>query len=226
MLPYGAGMAPPDWKQYSPDETPDDETSATSAVPKPVRSLDERTVRRTGGFPVGIVVGAVAAVGAVAGVILLLGAGGEPGDDEPQSANGFDALVADLDEETGSTTIRRAVIYPDYAVLTVPYDVDDPADERELSYYWDGSFGDPTKGTGDALPFDLATVDGTVLDGLCPQVEELVEDPETCYLVIDKPADDDGTPEWITASTSNEFGQSAQIEFELDGTVVEVRPPS
>lgn len=230
-------MAPRKWKQYRPDDTPDPEGGPTAPKkpaayrppkqPKKVRTLEERTVRRTGGPPVKLIVGAlVAAVGVTTLVFVLSGGEDEPGADQPQTDKGFDALVAALQEERGSSLVRNAIIYPDYAVVDVPYKKDDPADEREISYYWDGELRESTRGTGDEEVFDLADIDSTVLDGLCAHAEKLIEDPEDCSLYITKPDADDPTPEWISASTSNEFNQSAHVDFTLDGTVLEERPPS
>ncbi len=232
-------MAPRKWKQYRPDDTPDPDGApsqppthkpyAPPRKPKPVRSLEERTVRRTGagGAPVKLIVGGVAAAAVGATLIFSLSGGGDPpGADRPQTDKGFDALVAALQEERGSTLVRRAVIYPEYASVSTPYKVDDPADERELNYYWDGDLNEPSKTTSDDEAFDLATVDSAVLDGLCPQVKKLVEDPTNCYLVIEKPDPDDETPSWIWAYASNEFNQTAYVEYGLDGTQVEVHPAS
>jgi len=228
-------VVPPDWTRYTPDDTPDPDGPADRAPvpyrppqpPTPLRSLDERTVRSTGAaLPIVLAVGGMVATAALAGLIFALGGADEPGADQPQTDTGFDALVAALDDERGSTLARRAVIYPDYASVTAPYLPDHPGDERELSYYWDGELAEPSKGTSDEETFDLADVDSAVLDGLCPQVERLVEDPTTCYLIIEKPAADDETPAWISAYASNEFNQTAWIGFGLDGTVVEEHPPS
>ncbi|MCR1782857.1 hypothetical protein KVF89_09960 [Nocardioides carbamazepini] len=224
-------MAPPQWQQYSPDDTPDPDASPTPPAyqppkpPKRVRSVAERTVRTGGGSSVGLAVGGVAAVaGATALIFALAGGSDPPGADAPQTDAGFDALVAALEEETGSTQVRSVVIYPEYAVVDAPYKPEDPSDERELSFYWDGELDEPSKGTGDEEPFDLATVDSAVLDGLCPQVEQLVEDPDGCYLIIERPDAEDETPAWVSAYASNEFNQTAYVEFGLDGAVVEVHP--
>ncbi|GAA3543971.1 hypothetical protein [Nocardioides daeguensis] len=231
-------MAPRKWKQYRPDETPDPDgapaqppTHQSYRQPKqakPVRSLEERTVRNRGFHPTGLLITGAALVLTLGAAAAFAIAGSEdaPAADRPQSDKGFDALVAALKEERGSTLVRNAIIYPDYAVVDVPYKLDDLTDEREISYYWNGELSESTKGTGDEETFDLADVDSSVLDGLCVQVKALVEDPTDCSIYISKPSPEDTTPEWIRASTSNEFNQSASIEFALDGTVIEVRPPS
>jgi hypothetical protein len=233
-------VAPRTWKQYRPDDTPEPDGAPAQPPtpkpyappkqpkqPKPVRSLDERTIRRTGagGAPVKLVVGGVvAAVGATTLIFVLSGGSDPPGADEPQTDKGFDALVAALKEERGSTLVRRAVVYPGYASISAPYKPEDPTDERQLDYYWDGDLAEPSKTTGDEESFDLADVDSGVLDRLCPEVRKLVEDPTQCYLVIEKPDPEDETPAWISAYASNEFNQVAYVEYGLDGTQVEVHP--
>lgn len=231
-------MAPRTWKQYRPDDTPDPDgaparPSKPAAYkppqkPKKVRTLEERTVRRSGIHPVGLLIavgGVVAALGAAV-VFAVAGSEDVPGADQPKTDKGFDALVAALQEERGSSVVRNVIIYPDYAVVDVPYKLDNTADEREISFYWDGELRESTRGTGDEEAFDLADIDSAVLDGLCAHVEKLVEDPEDCSIYIAKPHAEDATPEWLRASTSNEFNQSAYVEFALDGTVLEEHPPS
>jgi hypothetical protein len=165
----------------------------------------------------------VVALGTAA-VFAIAGSEDAPAAGRPQTDKGFDALVAALQEERGSTLVRRAVIYPEYASVATPYKPDDPADERQLDYYWDGELNEPSKTTGDEESFDLATVDSLVLDGLCPQVRKLVEDATNCYLIIEKPDPEDETPAWISAYASNEFNQTAYVEYDLSGTQVEVHP--
>ncbi|MBM7520472.1 hypothetical protein [Nocardioides nitrophenolicus] len=230
-------MAPRRWKQYRPDGTPEPDGAPAQPPthrpytppkqPKPVRSLEERTVRRTGGPSAKLIVGGLVAVAAATTLIVALGGGDDDAAaGQPQTDQGFDALVAALREERDSTLVRRAVIYPEYASVSVPYKPDDPSDERQLDYYWDGELNEPSKTTGDEEAFDLTSVESSVLDALCPQVEKLVEDPTNCYLIIEKPDADDETPAWISAYASNEFNQTAYIEYDLNGTQVEVHPAS
>lgn len=231
----------PTWKRYRPDPTPDGEPDAGAPTsqkkkvkayqppqqPKPVRTLEERTVRRTGPrFPVGLAIGGVAVVAVATTLIFVLSGGSDDPEEQPQTDTGFDAMVRALEEETGSTLVRNVIVYPKYAVIDAPYKPDEPTDEREISYYWDGSLSESTKSTGTEEVFNLTRIDASLLDGMCEQVRELVEDPGDCSLYIAKPDPEDTTPEWIRASVSNEFGQNGTIEYALDGSVVETRPPS
>lgn len=230
---------PPDWKRYDPDPTPDPEpSSAKSPVPyappsppAPVRSLQERTVRQTGFHPAGLVIVAAVLV-LVAGIVVAIMLAAQGGDDEvaadgtpiaradrPQSDKGFAGLLEALEEETGSTIVVEAVIYPKYAVVTVPYKPDKPGDERVVRYYWNGDeLDESTKSTAGEEPFDLAQVSGDVLSGLCVHTRDLVEDPGDCYLIVRKPGAEDTTQSWISAYTSNEFSQGGYIQYDLAGT--------
>jgi hypothetical protein len=138
------------------------------------------------------------------------------GGGRPQTAEGFADLVDAVEDEVGTTEVFEAVIYPEYAVVDVPLK---PGDEREISYHWDGDLSESTKGTSDYVPFDLANVDGSLLEGLCDQAEELVEDPRVCYLIVRRPREnlDEG---WLWAYTNNEFSQGGYISFDLEGNEV------
>lgn len=222
MLP----VAPPDWKQYSPDPTPDDEAGPDVASyqpparPKPVRSLAERTVRNHGAAATAVRLGVTAIVVGVVGlvgwiVVDLIRLAVDDG--EPQTAEGFAEMVDELGEETGGTEVFRAVIYPGYAVLDVPV----ADDERYVSHRWDGSFTESTKSTSDDTRFDLADIDPTRFEEMCAEVVSLVEDPGDCYLIVEHP-DESTDPEqgWISAYVSNEFSQGGYIEYDLDGNEV------
>ena len=72
--------------------------------------------------------------------------------------DGFDAMVAGLEAETGGTSVFSAVIYPRYAVLEVP---EGPTGKRYRNYYWDGHSMalQDFKSTTDDPRIDLATFD-------------------------------------------------------------------
>lgn len=215
-------MAPPTWKRYRPDPTPDGEPDPNApkrprikayrppTQPKPVRSLEERTVRRRGWkLPLaGAVVLGLVAWGAVS-IIRNVTA-----PDEPQTVEGYTAMLDDLEEETGGTTVFRAVIYPGFASIDVPF----ADDERSVSYRWDGGLDESSKSTSTEKPFDLATIDPEHFGAMCDAVRAVVDDPKDCYLIVEQPDKPDGG--WISAYTSNEFNQSSYIVFDRDGTEV------
>ncbi len=67
----------------------------------------------------------------------------------------------------------------------------------------------------------IAAITGGRLHGVDDAAAKaLVEDPETCYLILKRPEAEDPTPAWISAYSSNEFQQGGYIEFALDGTEV------
>ncbi|MEV5002212.1 hypothetical protein [Nocardioides sp. LML1-1-1.1] len=226
-------MAPPDWKQYTPDETPDGEPGAElrAYVPPPepprVRTLEERTVRRTGGSPALIGVAGVVLVGGVTAGIFALSGGSdvapapaaEKADEKPdvQSAAGFADLVDAVREKTGTTTVFEVVLYPEYAVVDAPFK---PGDVREVTYHWDGALDETGRGNTKDVPYDLAALDGSRFAAMCAAARALVEDPELCYLIIKRPEPEDPTPAWISAYSSNDFQQGGYLEYALDGTEV------
>lgn len=239
-------MAPPDppaWDTYTPDPSPDDEPAIASA-PAPASATRGRRgagprelSTRARSLRVAILAGAavvalgvpltIAAVedgkdalptavdGAVAaGPGVTLTGGGRP-----QTADGFADLVADIGAEFGTTQVFEAVIYPEYAVVDVPLNPANPNDERELSFYWDGTLSESSRGTSDYAPLDLAEIDGGLFEGLCDEARGLVEDPGVCYLIVrrPRPASDEG---WLWAYVSNEFRQGGYINFDREGNEV------
>lgn len=217
-------VAPPDWTRYSPDPTPDDESGPEvaghrPASPKPVRSLDERTVRRYGGWPTAIRIALFAVVAVVVGLVGWIAVDLVKlafDDGEPQTVDGFAEMVDELGEEIGGTEVFSAVIYPEYAVLDVPVGDDD----RYVGYRWDGSLSETTKSTSDDVRFDLADIDPSGFADMCEEANGLVDDPSDCYLIIGRPDPDDNEQGWISAYVSNEFSQGGYIEYDLDGTEV------
>ncbi|KRA28167.1 MULTISPECIES: hypothetical protein [unclassified Nocardioides] len=221
-------MTPPDeWTTYNPDSSPDEEPSgkvepyrppAPPTTPVAPRTLQQRTIRQRRS-PVLPLLGAVVAIGLVGwGVVAIVKAA--VGSGEPQTAEGFANLLEDLEDETGSTDVFRAVVYPEYAVVDVPVAAND---EREISYYWDGGLSESTKGTSDDEVFDLTVVDAAQFAGMCAEVSALIDEPGDCYLIIEKPDDTfpDRANAWISAYVSNEFSQSKYINYDLEGNEVD-----
>lgn len=221
------GVTPPDeWKTYNPDSSPEKEPSGQiepyrpptpPSTPVAPRTLQQRAIRRRS--PVLPLLGAVVAVGLVGwGVVAIVKSA--VGSGEPQSVDGFASLLEDLEDETGSTDVFRAVVYPEYAVVDVPVAAND---ERQISYYWDGGLSESTKGTSDDEVFDLTVVDAAQFDGMCDEVSALIDDPGNCYLIIEKPDDTfpDRAEAWVSAYVSNDFSQSAYINYDLEGKEVD-----
>ena len=54
--------------------------------------------------------------------------------------DGYDDLLDAIEEETGSTEVFDAVLYPTYAVGSLPLD---SSTQRDASFTWDGSLENP-----------------------------------------------------------------------------------
>ena len=177
-------------------------------------------------IPIGLIVGVVAIIAAiVSGVQSAVGDGDlptAPGDDPGRgqvnvlSAEGFADLVAAIEEETGSSTVFEAVLYPGYAVVDVPVDA---TTDREHSFYWDGDLEETgSKSTTDYARFDLADIDPDVVVSVVDQARAKVEDPQSWYSIIRAPSDtDDGT--WIWGYATNEYGESGYLGSDQAGTI-------
>ena len=191
-------------------------------------------------IPIGLVAGVIAIIAAiVSGVSTAIDEddlptepGVEPGRGEVNvmSVEGFADLVAAIEEETGSSTVFEAVLYPGYAVVDVPVDA---TTNREHSYYWDGDLEETgSKSTTDYRRFDLADVDANVVVSIVDQARAKVEDPQSWYSIIRAPSDfDDGT--WIWGYATNEYGESGYLGGDKAGTItwdpeqlLEVHPES
>ncbi|GAA4826176.1 hypothetical protein ACFQ0K_19000 [Nocardioides caeni] len=143
-------MAPSQWDNYTPDPTPEPEQKPAPRPPKqpriqspkPARTVEERTIakRKQVGkiILVAVLTGVVALIGWI--VFAVVDNATQPG---PQTADGFEEMLDDLEDELGSTVVFGAVIYPGYASIDTPFADDD----RSVNYYWDGGLDESTKGT-------------------------------------------------------------------------------
>ncbi|GAA4698344.1 hypothetical protein [Nocardioides conyzicola] len=163
-----------------------------------------------------VVVGVVAAVLGVGSGDDEVDAGAAgPADAQVLTAEGYDELVAAVEEETGGTTVFDAVLYPAYAVVSVPVDA---TTKRQESWYWDGTDlrSNNSKSTASFDRFDLASVDGAVVVDLVDRVRDLVEDPTSWYAIV-RTSDPDGATMWAYAS--NEYDETAYLGAAADGTI-------
>lgn len=132
------------------------------------------------------------------------------------SPGGFDDLLGAIEQETGSTKVFQAVIYPDYASLDLPVDA---SSQRESSWFYDGGMRENgIKGTSSSKRFDLAAVDPAVLTRLVRKTRALVDDPKSSYVIIGGPFSEQ--PQ-IRAYSSNEFNESGYITAELNGKIID-----
>ena len=132
------------------------------------------------------------------------------------SEAGYRDLVRAVKKSTGSGDAFEAVLYPGYAVLTLPVD---RSSQREDRWYWDGELESlDSKGTSSYERFDLASLDAGVVVRLMKRVRKLVDEPTSWYAIVRAPDPDDGAAMWVYAS--NEFSESAYLSAKRDGTVV------
>jgi hypothetical protein len=142
------------------------------------------------------------------------------GDSKPKghvlSAEGYDEVVAAVEDESGSTAVFDAVFYPEYAVVSIPAD---GSSQRQESFYWDGSdlSSNDSKSTASGIRFDLTRVEGQTVIDLVDRVKLLVEDPVSWYAIVRAP---DGDRSMIWAYATNEYGETAYLGARRDGTVV------
>jgi hypothetical protein len=133
---------------------------------------------------------------------------------EVLTAEGYGDLLAAVEEQSGGTTAFDTVLYPGYAVVSLPVD---RRSKRYRSWYWDGSsLTTSSQGTSTSPRFDLARIDAAVVVDLVDRVQGLVDDPTSWYAIVRAP-DDDGAMIWAYAS--NEFSESSYLGARPDGTV-------
>lgn len=132
------------------------------------------------------------------------------------TVSGFGDLVADVQEESGSSRVFEAVLYPGYAVLSLPVDAET---RREQRYRWDGDLDALDSFGRSPQPwFDLAAVDPRVVVTLSQRARErLVEDATSWYVIMRAP-DDDGAQFWAYAS--NKYGEGGYLAATPRGKVV------
>jgi hypothetical protein len=144
--------------------------------------------------------------------------GQEPGEHGVNvlTTQGYDDLVVALEEESGSTLVFSATLYPRYAVLSVP---EKESGKRYRSYYWDGRtlVANDIKSTSDSPRVDLESVKPEVMVGLVEDVRARVEDPTSWYANIDSIT---GEGPRMSAYASNAYSEGAYIVATLQGEII------
>ena len=163
------------------------------------------------------------ALGIVGSLVAVTDLGGSTGGsvaveevqpDAVLSEEGYAALVDAVQAESGGTKAFDAVLYPAYAVVSLPVD---GRTKRYESWYWNGSsMSTSSKGTASGPRFDLAAVDGAVVVDLVDQVQQLVDDPTSWYAIVRAP-DTDGAMIWAYAT--NDYSETAYLAAKRDGTI-------
>ena len=114
------------------------------------------------------------------------------------------------------------MLYPGYAVVSAPAD---GSRKRYISYYWDGSLSESSKGSGvyNGL-FDMRDIDAQVLTDVLAKARKLVEGKvESNYVSISAPGPDGAA---ISAYATNDFNETGYLTATFDGKVVTKYPPS
>jgi hypothetical protein len=225
--PYSPPQAPP---VTEPDPTPPPNVQygepLSSSAGAPI-SYGTTSIRSGGGSKLVLVIVLIVMAGVALpvffGIKAVVDTAGDaiddltPGTPDVISTEGLADLTAAIEEETGSTEAFRVVLYPEYAVVTVPAD---PTSKRALSYYWNGSLGEASKGTeSSGKRFDMADIDADVLTKLIGQARRIVEGATTSYVVVSPPFVE-GQEDWISAHASNDFRESGYVSATLEGKVV------
>ena len=147
--------------------------------------------------------------------------GVEPSDGlEVLSVDGYGDLLDAIEEETGSTEVFDAVLYPTYAVGSLPLD---SSTQRDASFTWDGSLEtlDETT-TSPYTRIDLGEVDPAVILRLLDRAREQVEDPTSWHATVRAPVGRD--PAVIGAYASNDAGETVYVGATRSGRVTTTRP--
>jgi hypothetical protein len=135
---------------------------------------------------------------------------------------GFTRLVADVRDGLGTTRVARAVVYPDYAVLTTA--VPGRPGRAQTYQYRGGLDGPSDAGTRDADEplVDLAAFEPAVVLPLLAGAPESLKVTEvtSTYLILE----DDGDGPHVAVYASNEFHESGYLEARPDGSIVAVHP--
>lgn len=212
-------------------ETPEPGVTATPDAPPAAPSVPlSRAPRptRTSSVGIGFVVLLLVVIAGIVGVVsIVVSSGGEDTategfSSEPErkvevlTEKGIADFIAALEEETGSTKVFRATIYPNYAVVSVPVD---GTSQREVGYYYDGrTFEESGKSTSSSPRIDLARIDPGVIPPMVAEARAQVEDPTSWYVTINR---DSFNPRGLLfAYSSNEFNEGGYILYDLRGREV------
>lgn len=177
-----------------------------------------------------VVVAGFVAVVALGGAVMLFAVSGD-GDgngvagaldaDAPDmhSQEGLDELIAELEDDAGTTEVYSLTLYPGYAVVNVY--AEGGNGNRYDGYYFDGSLDDwgPSSTSTDPI-FDLKDLDASMFDRFCAKAEKLIEDHKDCYITVAAPGPEDPDAGWYSAYISNDYGEGGYIKFDLEGKEV------
>ena len=138
-----------------------------------------------------------------------------------QTAEGWSELVAAIEEETGTSRVYDAVVYPEYASINAV------VDEGAMRYVYRGGtfqlFNSPvTPARGD--PVDLADIDADLVEGLPDRTAKRqgMPDYDSAYLIVNTLS---GQPA-IIVYVQQQGRLSRWSIYDLDGKVIGGTPDS
>lgn len=139
------------------------------------------------------------------------------------SDSGYEEMVDDIEEKTGTTESFSLVMYPDYAVVEVPTEA---TGKRYISYRYGGTLDEFSKSSvTEDIRFDLRDIEPKILRDLLADARKLVEGPNQNYVVV-QPGLLDGGKTRILAYASNDFSETGYLEADLNGKIIAEHPPS
>lgn len=141
-------------------------------------------------------------------------------DPDVLSVDGWNDLEAAIEAETGRTEVFLLVLYPTYAVATVPVDA---TSARSEMFRWDGALSSMTTNRETSERIDLADVNAAAIPKLVAKARKLVDDPSTWYAIVEAPVFNNAS---ILAFATNDFGETATIFATADGKIVSKTLPS
>ncbi|MDZ5621993.1 hypothetical protein [Nocardioides bizhenqiangii] len=235
---------PPDppekWRVYEEDKTPDPEPppeppkvpygDAPPAVPYGQQQSYNPvfvTTSSSSAPKIVLLVVAVAVLGVVAAAAVAIfaavdgGVAGLGGIDA-KSPDDFEEFVDQVEEDTGSTEVFWVGLYDGYIIVDVPY-TDEPGEDREVSYRWDGGgLEKSSQGTSTDQLFDLTEINPEIIDGICDPLLDLAQGATAadCYVFITKPGPPFGGEAWFRTSAQDEFNRNYSIDYDKDGNEV------
>ena len=198
------------------------------------QQVTTKSGRRSGGVALIVLVVVIAVVGGVIAGLVAVVQGvdstleavasseaplpGEPAEEgvNTLSRDGYAELLDDLETVVGSTEAFEAVLYPGYAVVSLPVD---GTSQRESRWYWNGELDDlDSRGTASYQRFDLTEVDMDVVIRLVKRVRGMVEEPTSFYAILRAPDEPGGQA--ISVYASNEYSESGYLLATAEGKVL------
>ncbi|GAA1868144.1 DUF1707 domain-containing protein [Pseudonocardia ailaonensis] len=136
--------------------------------------------------------------------------------------DGFAQLVSDMRSQLGTTSVDRAVVYPDYASVEVAVP---GAPARSQSYTYRGGMdgpGTPSSRNAKQPLADVASFDPAVFLRLLAGAPQSlnVTDPTSRYLIFE----DDGKGPHVAVYASNEAHEGGYLTARPDGSLIAVHP--